>query len=376
MEEALTFKYIAQVKGMHLQPHRPDGLKFDAPDGLAQFTLVPKNPIEDGSGLFGLVCTVTCVYETNSSQIEFVKDYIGRRLCRRPEGGMPTLPHLCKNTGQELISAHGEFAEGYRPSLHLCPQDIQELVLRADREMSALAQRFLRLVRWRQDADGPNQVIESGALYWSAESGKFYADPPRRQEHSGPTMFGIRWDPNNETETSELWLSGCYEPIGHELLREARQARLASPRSALIMVVTALEAGIKSHVSRVAPDAAWLMDKAQTPPIFDMLNNYIPLLHMSRGVDIEFWDKIKPKIKKIQKLVEFRNTVTHTGNIPKGAEEFDIYFDIVRDILYLLDVLDGHEWAKQRVSRELRKNLGWPSPSVERLWFSISTGAD
>ncbi|RZK26823.1 MAG: hypothetical protein EOO43_01670 [Flavobacterium sp.] len=49
-----------------------------------------------------------------------------------------------------------------------------------------------------------------------------------------------------------------------------------------------------------------------------------------------------------------------------------IGIELVSDFLYILDVLDGHEWAKSLVSFKLRKSFGWPEPKDQRINITIS----
>ncbi len=125
------------------------------------------------------------------------------------------------------------------------------------------------------------------------------------------------------------------------------------------------------HVSHIAPDTAWLMEEMPSPPIFKVLRDYIPLIHSARGKEIIYWDKVKPFIKKAQKLIELRNKVAHTGKIPENAGPIQNNLELVSDLLYLLDVLNGHEWAKTLVGSELRQSLDWPSPKEGRYTITI-----
>ncbi len=81
---------------------------------------------------------------------------------------------------------------------------------------------------------------------------------------------------------------------------------------------------------------------------------------------------MKPFIKKAQELTEVRNKVAHTGKIPENAGPIYYNLVLVSDLLYLLDVLSGHEWAKSLVSYELRKALDWPYPTYDRITVTMT----
>jgi hypothetical protein len=188
-------------------------------------------------------------------------------------------------------------------------------------------------------------------------------------------MLGLKWGDEYDSELRQLWSTNALiEPLGHTLLHEACSLAVESPSGAILIMVAAVETSIKTHISRVAPDTAWLMEELQSPPIFNVLRDYIPWVHQRRGEDMSFWTLVWPAIKKIKKLIEVRNKVAHTGKIPEDAEPVRAYLQVVSDILYLLDVLDGHEWAKQRVSHSARKLLEWPNPNNQRIMATITMG--
>lgn len=187
-------------------------------------------------------------------------------------------------------------------------------------------------------------------------------------------MYGIHWDSEHSTDLQELWsVNDLAEPLGHALVREAAALASESPRSSILIMTAALETAVKMHISHVAPDTAWLLEEIPSPPIFKILRDYIPAIHRIRGNEIHFWEKVKPSIKKVQKLIELRNKVAHTGKIPEDAGPIRNDLILVSDMLYLLDVLDGHDWAKPLVSHDLRKALNWPNPKHGRLYLKITT---
>jgi hypothetical protein len=77
---------------------------------------------------------------------------------------------------------------------------------------------------------------------------------------------GISWQDEYEQEFGALWRQDkVEEPLAHELLREAKAALGGSPRGALLMAATALETGVKTHLSRLVPDASWLLSEMPSP---------------------------------------------------------------------------------------------------------------
>lgn len=48
----------------------------------------------------------------------------------------------------------------------------------------------------------------------------------------------------------------------------------------------------------------------------------------------------------------------------------------VLDLLYILDVIEGHDWAKANVQEETRAKLGWPKSRRRRIFSTMKVGPD
>lgn len=369
----ICFVSVAHVQGLHFEPHKPEGIEFvPSSDCDLRFLLKPKDPESDGSGhRVGIELKVYATYAVTSEQARFVDSYNNQLMVRVADG--TKLPLLSQ--GETLIAADGTFAKNYHPRRHLCPEDILKMIQRVEEELALRGDRFLKLLRWRQGIDAPGEMVTHRSLYWKVGEGDYPLAPldgGHSMEFGVPAMFGIHWDEQNRDDLNALWSAvDQAEPLGHALLREATTLSSHSPRSAILIMTAALETATKMHISRVAPDTSWLMEEIASPPIFRMLRDYIPTVHVSKGRNMDFWNVIKPLIKKTQELVEIRNKVAHTGTIPGDAGNIQDYLRVVADLLYVFDVLDGHEWAKSLVSHSLRSSLGWPPPRQGRTTVQI-----
>lgn len=368
----IEFLLTATVKGIHFQPARPEGIEFVA--GGAQdvrLKLTPASPDDDPfCSRLGMTCRVSATYSADSDQTAFIGKFIDGTFAPH---GEPQIDLPFTRQGKELISAAGEVSKGYIPRLNFCPRDIQEVVATADTDLHGALSRFLGLVRWRQDSDATHDLVEHSTLYWRVADGLYYAVPnPSEGRRKVPTMVGVHWGDEREAELRELWdAPDMHEPLAHELLREAATVSQTSPRSALLIAATAAESGVKAHLARVAPDTAWLMQEVPSPPIYKILRDFIPALHTARGREMDFWSDLHPRLKEVNALFEARNKVAHTGRAVPADTSLVGMLELVGDILYLLDVLEGHEWAKQRVSNTLRQRLGWPAPPETRLIMEV-----
>ena len=179
--------------------------------------------------------------------------------------------------------------------------------------------------------------------------------------------------PTKQSEESfrALWDSVAIEPIAQELLREASQlACSGSCRSALLMAATAVETAVKDHIGRLRPDTQWILQNLPSPPIEKILRKYIPEMHEGHAA-ISNWSLLSPLWTACGKLFSARNDTAHKG-VEADARAVQQHMETATDILYILDVLSGQNWARSRVSSQLRHSLNWPEPSEGRGSVSIS----
>ncbi len=367
MEKTLHVDFVLESKlqGMHFNPHRPEGLEFK-PDGDngVRFILKPASS-DDACGFSGgLECKVYATYKVTEAQFDFIDAYSKHKKVLRVADEF-TIPY--KRNNDTLIAADGSCKNGFSPRRYLCPQDISELIVSVESDLTTKIDRFLKLLRWRQGVAAPGEVVQSSALYWRVDSGDYPSvpldgDPPKKITLKGG-LVGIVWDTEDAGFFKNLWLqSNLDEPLGHALLREAATVAKESPRSAIMIMTAALESAVKIHISKRVPNTSWLMEEVSSPPIFKIINQYLPLIHP----EIDCFDELKTYVTGVQRLFNLRNKVAHTGSIPdkidnKKTLPVQDYLKLVSDMLYFLDVLDGHEWAKPFARFGLQEALGWPA---------------
>jgi hypothetical protein len=366
---ALGLFMSADAKIDFLLHARTTGVKFGLNQYRRLFRSSAGRPIEIGVGPAGgnnkpglgdeLVWKATASMAATNEQVEFV-DGIANHRFRQYGPNAIRLPHFAY--GKEAIDELGNIAANYSPPFKLYPKDLQELCRAARKRLRDDIDGFISLLCWRQNIGAPHKPVQYDVLYWKI-SGEIYrvvSDP--YVDNSSMMLAGIQWNSEREADFAEIWENeSSNEPIGHELLREAINLGRTSSRSGILMLVAALEAGVKSHISRIAPDTSWLMENLQSPPVHKLLQKYVPSMHEARGNDIGFWEKLKPTLRSVQTMVEIRNTVAHSGQGDFETADLDEYITTVSDVLYVLDVLEGHGWAKHHVSNKLRNELAWPS---------------
>lgn len=362
MTMQIHFLLTERLDGYVFNPRRPEGLSFtDAATGVEIQIRASGEEGNFGFGHRNLELRVKISCDATERQIGFVETLLNERIVG-PDETPITLPYFIDQ--KEVVTSDGEIAKGYSPTSDFLPRELQELCISTGKELEKHAVRFVQLLRWLENADGPVKVRDGTdqrfSLYWKTTQEHYHGVPWPKQ---GPITVmlddfgGLTWSEEDQQTFAQLWGSGSeQEPLGHQLLREARGIVEHNRRSALLICYSALEVGIKQHISKCAPDAGWLTMYAPTPPLFKMLRDYLPEIHGGKQA-FEKWAAIKPELKLITQFVEDRNRLAHRGESITGS--LDDYLRITGDLLFAFDVFEGHTWAKTRVSRRFGKLLGW-----------------
>lgn len=363
----LYFLLVAQVKGMMFNPAKADGLTFHLDqEPRVDLTLKPSEADDDPFGFRrGLTCRATTNVAVSESQRDFVSSIIAGRFV--PYAGMPiALPYT--ERGMVQIDAFGMLREGFGMPFELYPPDLQRVCDTARDNLRANMARFIRLLRWYQDIGGPYQPFDfEPTLYWKTDGELYYAVGMKSREQTARGSAGIVWNDESSDEIGALWSqAGCDEPLAHELLREANDVAQTSPRSALLIATSALETGVKNHFHRLAPQTPWL-HTTRPPPVHSVLRGQIPRLHRFDDDQRRRWRNLRALFDLLEQFDDCRDEVAHSGVMTKESEDVNAYLDAVTDVLYILDALSGHEWAKGHLSHQTRQNLGWPGGRYKRF---------
>ena len=366
------FMLHARLQGYCFNPLRPEGIKFTSaePDEI-NISLKPSDENHDWSLDHTLICRVFKSVTVPLALRDFVANLVERRF-QLYDGSPIELPYF--ERGQEKIDKDGNIRSGHGVQFEHYPPALQTICSQTRATLQDQAERFVKLLRWQQEIDGPHVLFaDRGTLYWNVNLNEYWGVSFGAQSSSGRSPAGITWDEEDQSDFGCLWSqSDMNEPLAHELLREAFAAYDSAPRSALLMAASALETGIKMHIAKLVPDARWILLEAPSPPIFKMFRTYLFDLHQSRGTAIANQDVWKELFRGVQKIAEYRNDLTHTGAMPANvASELPELMEQTRDILYVLDVLEGHEWAKNNVRNKVRLLLNWPPSRRHRMFFRV-----
>ncbi|HHE9442436.1 TPA: hypothetical protein ACPG1Q_000154 [Haemophilus influenzae 10810] len=367
----IYFLFKINVDSILFNPHKPEGLSFRLNDSL-WFSLNPSKPDEDAQGYsHGLISQIIAKYEVHQEQYDFIINYIRDKRVTTTSSTI-TLP-LYSNVDPNkcVIDDKGYCQKGFSLKRFMCPDDIQELINSAETELYNKMNDLLGLITWNHGIH-VNASFDKGTLYWG-EKGKdnFFIVPRNLNQQEFPVFLSndITWEEQDGKVLSESWGKNLKIPLGHILAREATVLIEHYPGSAILMMTSALETGIKTHISKLSPDTEWLLENLPSPPIDKIFKNYIPLLYEKCGRAIEFQKELKSLTKQIKDIIEVRNKIAHTGKLPENIGNIYEMLQFVFDILYLLDVLNGNQWAKELVSSKLMRKLSWKS-NKEKIYVS------
>jgi len=219
------------------------------------------------------------------------------------------------------------------------------------------AGRLVGLLRWHFNIPSlstPNPFDPRRRIEWSLNGDEWIKDVEGRRR---PVFFdldigrfGVEVD---DAEELISWLLDGYEreSLAHELIAEAVRLGEDSPRSALVVAMTAAEVGVRSFVGSLGrADAAWLLSRPGAPPLDDLLKNYLPFV---TDVRTRKGAVIPSELRRlVRRGVESRNKVVHFGEHGPDDVELEQLLTAVNDLLYILDWLAGEEWALEPVSDE------------------------
>jgi hypothetical protein len=258
--------------------------------------------------------------------------------------------------------------------MSLMPEPFREFV-DALGGLSHAGTRALTVLRWRTGELSEPLKRPGTSFEWSLDNGRWYPLPSdtylQLHAYSYPELTRAAHDdvgrPCNE---------GVHDPFTYELIREAWAQRVANPRSALITAITALEIAVKQFIVRRVPAAEWLVENVPTPDVIKLMRDYLPTLDPPPGArsEADRFEELPDQLRRL--LLKRRNQrkdVIHKPAAyevagrpdlpPTTAERAESAVLAVREVLYRLDLADGHRWAVAYMGSGTRPGAGLPLPS-------------
>ena len=244
--------------------------------------------------------------------------------------------------------------EGPSYGLESYPDPFVSFVETVHKKLSSIGQTLISILRWRYAQEGPPSPFGSRGLFCSGNNGESWHPLPGRYsiQNVTPPYSVFELNEIDADEIIALLKSNAQEPLGHELLREAKELQYTSPRSAVLIAVSAIEVAVKSVIMTKVPDAAWFIENIQSPPVVNILTKYLPILFSNVS---RFYEPRKESgtIKVLNEAVTIRNQIVHKGVSPPKDEKISEILDAIQELLWVCDYFSGNLWAEEYISRKV-----------------------
>ena len=258
----------------------------------------------------------------------------------------------CPPEGQKARSAEEMIIrEGKSYGRDKFPDPFASFVDAVQDKLSSVGRSLVNVLRWRYAQEGPPSAIASRGLFFSNDAGATWYPVPGRYFIKFTLRQGSVFDPR-DADVNEVrrFLSKDVEPpVYHELLREAKELQTSSPKSSVILAISAAEIAVKSVIVSRVPESTWLLDNIQSPPVVRMLIQYLPALFPREQQLYELQNK-SGLIKTIEGGVQIRNLMVHKGSSPPAGENVIEIIRAVQELLWICDYYSGHLWAEQHIN--------------------------
>lgn len=254
---------------------------------------------------------------------------------------------------------HGDDANRFRYTL---PYDILPDYFRSycDEITSTLlsfSSKTYKTIRWMQNIEGSNKPFKNTKLEWSFDAQKWTNFP---DQISGELSIkvGLYSSPKFIELVKGFVQSGESEPLGHELLREAGSIKSNYPKSALLIAVSAAETAIKKCITFFKPETCWLIENTASPDIIKLYRDYI---HAEILKDTKYKSLNLPNetiLKPLRNIIYMRNIIAHGGVCNINGDKVSDYLHTIKNLLWLIDLFLGYEWAVDNIDDEIKLELG------------------
>ena len=326
----MLFKQCYTVSRLDI--HSPQSLRISL-DGPGAISLLIRSPTEkereNGAKTFNAQLDIIGEFVPSKKSLPVFTALIEGR---RPPKGKKAL------SGDEMI-----LREGPSEGLESYPNPFVAFVDNVCGKLSALGHAFVATLRWRYAQEGPPSPLRNFGLYCSNDGGDSWLPIPGRYSIQNVTpphsVFMIQ-----EADVSELHRllsEGIEEPAYHELLREAKELEHTSPRSSVLLAVSAAEVAVKSTVIATMPKTAWLVENLPSPPLVKILSEYFPVL-FEKGESFYDSNNKEGLLKTMEAAVFLRNQMVHKGTAPPSRDKVREILHGVQELLWICDYYSGY----------------------------------
>ncbi len=235
------------------------------------------------------------------------------------------------------------------------PQPFQTFALNVRSELHDIIKRTVDIFMWRCGIPNNHNPLFNGGMSFSLDGKKWDIMPPGMKVHF--KLESISPPPKLISLTLKKLINSSHsQPLGHQLLREAQFLQDTNPRISIVVAISALEIAVKECIAKLNPSSKWLVENLPSPGIRKLINEYIPKLLPKTDIGKAF-PLPKSLDDTIRKGVYIRNQVVHLGQQAPKRESIDKILSAVQDVIWLLDVCSGHDWALEYVTKNTTAHI-------------------
>lgn len=220
------------------------------------------------------------------------------------------------------------------------------------------ARRTAELFRWiiaEHEIDGRIYSPALSVPMWSLNGSPYSAIVPRMQ-----LTIATLPPPTVPSQAAleilrKLGQIGRAAPVSDDIIREAFALRSSDPRAAVVLAVAAAEAAFRRLVADLVPNAEYLVQELQTPPLVTLLKHYLPKLPVRSAPRLVHIPK--KTLTALEHAVNLRNAIVHKGATEPGEDATRAALRVASNLVRLFDYYSGETWALEFVDEELRTEL-------------------
>lgn len=337
----MEIKCTYSLRDMHVSRESDLPAHFDGEEGT-EFILWMREVEHQGRSVQQLCCDIVRDVEPPKRALETLLALKENRLLL-DDPIQEGLPQTSRIAGT-IVDLQGNIKPRYAVDFDLFPKGAKPWFRQIRDEMSEQLRNFVKTLRWVQNTAGGHNPFAIVGAYWSLDGEDWSHFPsdyrikfkqPRPIEASNAARVRIAAVLNDKV----------HEPISHDLMREAGELVATAPRSALLVAFAALETGIKGQLKRMIPGASGLIDEMPSPPLLKMFQEILPSTINAKGLSSDHFPLKRHTKEYLHKWVTQRNQVTHGTKHSVEAGKVEEFIQFAKDILYLLDDVEGYDWA-------------------------------
>ena len=244
-----------------------------------------------------------------------------------------------------------------RIHLDFFPQRFKDFLRNVRTELHDIIKRTVDIYRWRCGIPIGHNLLFNGGMSFSLDGKKWHMVPPNVQVHF--SAFSIPPPPEKISLTlilKKLINTAHNQPLGHQMMREARSVQSSNPGISIVIAFSALEVAVKECISKLNPDSRWLVENLPSPEARKLINEYIPKL-LSNTDRKDMLPLPEELDHTIRKGVATRNKIIHLGQQAPRRDSIDKMLSAIQDVIWLLDYCSGHDWAIEYISNNAKEQI-------------------